>query len=112
MVDRANGRKKSDFVAKPSVDAGSYMDYFVNGTNYKISYDNFVSGLGVTGSMAQAGPVTSAPILNIDGTVNYIRGIEGGSGVTASISAQDGVELNHSFVADATGSPLFLNVSG
>jgi hypothetical protein len=112
MVDRANGRKKSDFVAKTSVDAGGFIDYFVNGTNYKISYDNFVSGLGVTGSMAQAGPVTAAPVLNIDGTVNNIRGIEGGSGITTAISAQDGVQVSHSFVADATGSPLFLNTTG
>jgi len=111
MVDRANGRKKSNFVAKTSVDAGSYVDYFVNGTNYKISYDNFVSGLGVTGSMAQAGPVTASPVLNIDGTVNNIRGIEGGSGITTAISAEDGVQVSHSFSADSTGSPLLLDTA-
>ena len=111
MVDRANGRKKSNFVAKTSVDAGGFIDYFVNGTNYKISYDNFVSGLGVTGSMAQAGPVTAAPVLNIDGTVNNIRGIEGGSGITTAISAEDGVQVSHSFSADSTGSPLLLDTA-
>ena len=29
-MDRSQGRKKSDFVAKTSVDAGAYIDYFVN----------------------------------------------------------------------------------
>ena len=38
MVDNSDGRKKSNFVAKTSVTAGAYMDFFVNSTNYKISY--------------------------------------------------------------------------
>jgi hypothetical protein len=112
MVDRAEGRKKSNFIAKSTVTAGSYCDFWVNNSNYKIAYTDFVGGLGVTGSMAQAGAVTAAPILNIDGTVNNIRGIENGSGVQANVSATDGVELSHSFAADATGSPLFLNTTG
>lgn len=110
MVDRANGRKKSDFVAKTSVDAGSYVDYFVNGTNYKISYDNFVSGLGVTGSIVSVGPGTATPILDVDGSVNKIRVIENGSGVKAELSPSNGVELSHNFTADVVGAPLFLNV--
>ena len=41
MADRAQGRKKSNFVAKTTVEAGAFMDYFVNNYNYKISYANF-----------------------------------------------------------------------
>jgi len=111
MVDRTQGRKKSEFVAKSSVDAGSYLDYFVNGTNYKISYDNFVSNLGVTGSIAAKGPGTAAPVLTASGSVNYIRGIEDGPGVVANISANDGIKIEHSFTADTTGTPLFLNTT-
>jgi len=111
MVDRTQGRKKSEFVAKSSVDAGSYLDYFVNGTNYKISYDNFVSNLGVTGSIAAKGPGTAAPVLTTSGSVNYIRGIEDGPGVVANISANDGIKIQHSFTADTTGTPLFLNTT-
>ncbi len=110
-MDRSQGRKKSDFIAKSSVDAGGYLDYFVNGTNYKIAYDNFVSNLGVSGSIAAQGPVTAAPILSVDGAVNYIRGIEDGPGVVANISVEDGIKLSHSFTADTTGSPLFLNTT-
>ena len=37
-MDRSQGRNKSDYVAKTSVDAGAYIDYVVNGTHYKILY--------------------------------------------------------------------------
>jgi hypothetical protein len=111
MVDRAQGRKKSDFVAKSTVDAGAYMDYFVNGTNYKITYANFLGGLGVTGSIEQDGDPTGTAVLDIDGTVNKIRNIENGAGILASVSAQNGVEIKHNFSADSTGSPLLLNVT-
>lgn len=111
MVDRTQGRKKSDFVAKSTVDAGSYLDYFVNGTNYKISYDNFVNTLGVTGSITTKGPGTAAPVLTTSGTINYIRGIEDGPGVVANVSANDGIKIEHSFTADTTGTPLFLSTT-
>ena len=91
MVDRSQGRKKSDFVAKTTVESGAFMDYFVNGTNYRITYTNFLNGL--------------------DGSVNKIRNIESGAGVLASVSAQNGVEIKHNFSADATGAPLLLNVT-
>lgn len=111
MVDRTQGRKKSDFVAKTTVDAGAFMDYFVNGTNYKISYANFVGGLGVTGSIEQDGAPTGVAVLDIDGTVNKIRNVESGAGILASVSAQNGVEIKHNFSADSTGTPLLLNIN-
>lgn len=111
MVDRAQGRKKSDFVAKSAVDAGAYMDYFVNGTNYKITYDNFVGGLGVTGSIVTTGSGTGTPVLEIDGTVNKIRNISNGAGIISSIDAYNGVELAHNFTVDAVGQPLMQNTT-
>lgn len=111
MVDRSQGRKKSDFVAKTTVESGAFMDYFVNGTNYKITYTNFLNGLGVTGSITQTGAATGTAVLDIDGSVNKIRNIESGAGVLASVSAQNGVEIKHNFSADSTGAPLLLNVT-
>jgi len=111
MVDRAQGRKKSDFVAKTTVESGAFMDYFYNNTNYKISYANFVAGLGVTGSIEQDGDPTGIAVLDIDGTVNKIRNIESGAGILAAVSAQNGVEIKHNFAADGTGSPLLLNTT-
>ena len=111
MTIRAQGRKKSEFVAKTTVEAGGYLDYVVNGTNYRISYDNFVSNLGVTGSIVQDGAVTGAAILDTQGSVNYIRNIENGSGIAANVSPENGVILSHNFTVDSTGSPIMLNTT-
>ena len=64
MVKRADGRKKSDFVAQDTVLANSFMDYFVNNTNYRISYQSLVAGLGVTGSVSSLQVMcTGSPVL-------------------------------------------------
>jgi len=111
MTTRAQGRKKSDFVAKTTVEAGGYLDYVVNGTNYKISYDNFISNLGVTGSIVQDGAVTGAAILDTQGSVNNIRNLENGSGIVANVSPENGVILAHNFTQDSTGAAIFLNTT-
>jgi len=111
MAGNAQGRKKSEFVQQNTVLANSYLDYVVNGTNYKISYDNFVANLGVTGSIIQTGAVTGSPVLDVDGSVNKIRNIESGSGVNANVSAQNGIVLSHNFTANADGLPILLNTT-
>lgn len=111
MAGNAQGRKKSQFVQQNTVLANSYLDYVVNGSNYKISYDNFVANLGVTGSIVQSGAVTGAPVLNVDGSVNKIRNIENGSGILANVSAENGIVLSHNFTANADGLPILLNTT-
>ena len=109
MTIRADGRKKSEFVAKDTVQAGGYLDYVVNGTNYKISYDNFVANLGVTGSIVQTGAVTGAPVLEIDGPVNRIRNMEDGSGISVNVSPTNGLVVAHNFAVNADGLPILLD---
>ena len=109
---RAQGRKISQFVAKTTISgSNSYLNYIIDSTNYRIAYTDFVNGLGVTGTIVQAGAVTAAPILDTQATVNNIRGIENGSGIAANVSASNGVEIKHNFTVDATGSPLMLNTT-
>ena len=111
MVKRADGRKKSDFVAQDTVLANSFMDYFVNNTNYRISYQSLVAGLGVTGSIVTTGSASGSPVLEINGTVNKIRNIENGSGVITSVSPTNGVKISHNFTANADGLPILLNTT-
>jgi len=111
MAGNAQGRKKSQFVQQNTVLANSYLDYVVNGSNYKISYDNFVANLGVTGSIVQTGAVTGSPVLDVDGSVNKIRNIENGSGILANVSAENGIVLSHNFTANADGLPILLNTT-
>ena len=109
---RAQGRKISQFVAKTTISgSNSYLNYIIDSTNYRIAYTDFVNGLGVTGTIVQAGAVTAAPILDTQATVNNIRGIENGSGIAANVSASNGVQIKHNFTVDATGSPLMLNTA-
>ena len=111
MVDRAQGRKKSEFVQQSTVLANSYLDYVVNGTNYKIAYNDFVTGLGVTGTIVQEGAVTGTAILDVDGTINQIRNLESGSGIVTSVSAENGAKISHNFTANADGLPILLNTT-
>ena len=111
MVDRAQGRKKSEFVQQSTVLANSYLDYVVNGTNYKIAYNDFVTGLGVTGTIVQEGAVTGTAILDVDGTTNQIRNLENGPGIVTSVSAENGAKISHNFTASADGFPILLNTT-
>ena len=111
MAGNAQGRKKSEFVQQNTVLANSYLDYVVSGSNYKISYDNFVANLGVSGSIIQTGDVTGSPVLDVDGSVNKIRNIENGSGILANVSAQNGIILSHNFTANTDGLPILLNTT-
>ena len=111
MAGNSQGRKKSQFVQQGTVLANSYLDYVVNGTNYKISYDNFVANLGVTGSIVQDGAVTGAPVLDVDGSVNRIRNLEGGSGINVNVSPENGVIVSHNLTASSDGLPILLNTT-
>lgn len=111
MVDRAYGVKQSDFTAQTSILSGSFLGFFANGYNYKISYDNFLSGLGVTGTIAQDGAVTGTPVLDIQGVDNFIRNIEDGAGIVTNISPDNGIEIAHNFTVNSTGEPLMQNIS-
>lgn len=111
MVDRAYGVKQSDFTAQTSILSGSYLGFFANGYNYKISYDNFLGGLGVTGTIAQDGAVSGTPILDIQGTDNFIRNIEDGAGIVTNVSPDNGIEIAHNFSVNTTGEPLMQNIA-
>lgn len=111
MTDRAYGVKQSDFTQQNSILSGSYLGFFANGYNYKISYTNFLSGLGVTGTIVQDGAVTGTPVLDVQGTVNNIRNLEDGAGIVTNVSAENGITIAHNFTVDTTGEPLMLNIA-
>jgi hypothetical protein len=111
MVDRSYGVRQSQFIEETSVPAGSSLGFFNNGYNYQITYDNFLSGLGVTGTIVQDGAVTGVPVLDVQGTVNNIRNLENGAGVACSVSAENGITVAHNFTIDSTGEPLMLNTT-
>ena len=109
-MSRDKDIRKSNFVAQTSmVNSTDFLDFVRNGQNFRISMPNFITALGVTGSLTAVGDATAIPVFYLNGTVNNIRGIIGGSGVTASISSGDAVEVAHNFTVDKTGAPVLAN---
>jgi hypothetical protein len=102
----SDGRKKSQFPSLTSVPNGAYFDFVSSGTNYRILDMDFYNALGITGTIVQKGDPTGIAILNKAGTVNEIRNIEAGSGVSASLSGFDGVQLSHNFTPNKDGVPV------
>lgn len=106
MVDRSYGVRQSQFIEETSIPAGSSLGFFNNGYNYQITYANFIAGLGVTGSIAQDGDPTGVPVLDIQGTVNYIRNLEAGDGISLNVSPQNGITVAVNFASDSAGEPV------
>ena len=108
---RNNNRKKSEFPSIDEVAPDAYFDFVVGGTNYRIPYADFITGLGVTGTLEQAGNVTAAPVLDKQGVDNLIRNLEAGAGIKTGISPENGITIEHNILSDNLGVPLFLNVT-
>lgn len=100
--------RKSQFIGKEATDLtdSDSFDFVKNNQNFKVPLSELVKKFGVTGSLETLGEVTGIPVLVIDGTTNKIRNVVGNSGILASISPQDGLQLDHNFEADKTGLPV------
>lgn len=109
MTNQAQGRKENQFPASTTLPSAAYLTYIASGVNYKIDLASFNAAIGVTGTISQKGAATGTPVLDKQGAVNWVRNLENGSGVKASVSASNGITLAHNFTVDATGVPLMLN---
>lgn len=91
---QSTGRKKSNFPAQTSVLSGASFDYFVSGVNYKITFQDLLVALNVTGTIVQVGPVAGVPVLDTQGTVHGIRNITAGPGVNVAIDPENGITIS------------------
>jgi hypothetical protein len=106
------GTKKSAFLAKTDIPAGTTFDYVLNGVNYKIDSADLISNLGATGTIVQAGPASGAsPVLDVSGTINRIRNITPGFGISASINEENGITFATAFTFNTTGAQLVTSTS-
>jgi len=108
-MTRARDIKKSNFTAITSLQTTDYLDLVRNGQNFKISIADFLTSLGVTGTLQTKGEITSIPVLDVDADINYIRNIGGGPGVLVTESPQDGIEIEHNFTIDKSGAAVIIN---
>lgn len=88
---RSKGVRKSDFPGKTTLPAGLTFDFVVDGANFKIPLADFLAALNVTGTIVQLG--TGTAVLRISGSVNEIRDIIAGAGISVKIDASENVEI-------------------
>lgn len=103
---RSQGRRKSLFPADTGIPSGATFDYVVNGANYKITAENLIPALGLTGKLLQDGATTGVPVLDKQGVYSMLRNLEvsATSGLSASISPENGITLSlDAQVASGTG---------
>lgn len=104
-------KKQSQFTAVESVPSGSYIGLFTpSQANNAISYANFLSGLGVSGSLAQLGG-SGQPLLYQAGGSNYIRNLRAGFGVTLTQEPTEEITVAVGFTFDTTGATIVDSVT-
>lgn len=87
--------KKSRFDQNSVIGNDAFLDFFINGTNFKISKADFQAQLGATGTIVQNGPVTAVPVLDIQGSINAIRSLTAGPGITIELDAENGIVITN-----------------
>lgn len=109
MVERSQGRRISEFPATGAIQDSDEITFISQGSNFRMTYADFLATLGVTGSIVAKGDGT--PVLDTQGTINNIRDIEGGSGIKTQTSPDDGVLVSHDFLFDSAGEKLIIDAS-
>lgn len=111
MSNQSTGRKISQFLQQTSIPSDAKITYISGTTNYTISLADFLSSIGVTGTIVQDGAVTGTPILDTAGSVNNIRNLEPGSGIKTSVSPENGAIIEHDFIEDTSGVELVVDLT-
>ena len=108
-TNRQRDTKISDFIGTTTIASADLVTVVQGGTNKKMAASDFIAGLGVTGTLVQDGAVTGTPVLDPQGTINNIRNLEDGAGISTSVSAENGITIEHNISSDIVGLPLFIN---
>jgi hypothetical protein len=104
-------KKISSFIVDDNISDAALITYVENGQNKTISQAAYKSKFGTTGSMEQAGALSSTAILQKDGTVNKIRSVEAGPGMVPSLSPENGLVLSLNLNQEPTGHPIITDLN-
>ena len=108
----SNGQKISQFTGATTLNDSDLVTIVSNGQNFKVTYGDLKTNLGVTGSLTSTGAALGTPILNNPSGNDYeIRKLEDGNGITFSITAEDGVTAALNIDQDSTGVALIENLA-
>lgn len=109
MTARRRDVKKSEFVAVTDSQSTDSFDFVRNGQNLRMTQEDLILALGVSGPLQSIGDPAGIPVLSVSGGVNYIRNIIGGPGVMTSIGPQNGVKIQQNYNVDKGGIPIMIN---
>lgn len=100
----STSKKTSQFTKITSLADANEIPVVANGANATISYSNFKTGLGVTGTLEADGALLNSPVLFEPVASEYhIRGLEDGPGVMFSITPDNGIKATWNVTQDTTG---------
>jgi hypothetical protein len=107
MYNRPIGVKKSQFIGDTAAPpSAATFDYVYNGRNTKITFTDLIASLGVTGSIEQGGDPLGYPVLDTQGSVNVIRNLVEGFGISVEITPENDLKLSTNFSFDDTGARI------
>lgn len=109
FITRAQGRRESRFPQKDTLSSGSNFTFWEHGVNYSIPYLDFLAELGVTGVLQQAGEVTALPVLDIQGSDNFIRNILPSVGLKGNITPENGIGIQTDLLPSSGGIQVLFN---
>jgi len=109
MTVRRRDVKKSEFVAVSDSQSTDSFDFVRNGQNLRMTQEDLILALGVSGPLQSIGDPAGIPVLSVSGGVNYIRNIIGGPGIMTSIGPQNGVKIQNNYNVDKGGVPIMIN---
>lgn len=106
MTITSQGRKISNFPALATIPDGAVLTFVSGSTNYKITKANFLTALGVTGTLVADGSAGAIPVLQTSGSTYTIRGLEDGAGIVCSVSPDNGITIANAFIQQGTYTAL------
>ena len=109
MSNRSGSRQISQFTTTQTIPDTAFISYIDTGTNFKIAKSDFLTALGVTGTMEQIGDPLAVPIFVPAGSVNQFRNAEAGPGISTDVSVNNGLLISHDFTQDTVGVPVLIN---
>lgn len=104
-------KKISNFTGQAAFEQTDDLVIVRSNANYRVPFSAAAAALGVTGSLNIVGGTGTAVLEQPSSTVNNIRNLEPGNGISISLSASNGITLKHNFTVDSTGEALIVDAN-
>jgi hypothetical protein len=105
-------KKESQLTTQSDFSSGDLVTGLRAGTNVNFSFDGLFNALSGLTNLNQIGNTFGAPVLEQpQAGVNNFRNIESGSGISATISAENGISIKLNISQDSIGTAIIDDVS-